>query len=186
MSAEDWQKCIDFFTSPTFVEQSSKNKTNRSKAKYLSVQELKSFTATHYDERDPETQQWSGIIDSFQTFHTFQDGNWVNPQAAGDYVASRGASLDECAIAKEVLEERRGHVRGVGRVPKGTSPSLDSTAASKTPQGTSHQFFGDPHNNDPRLAMYEAQLRRMQQEIEFLKNSIPMVVPEENENGDEE
>ncbi|KAL2480000.1 Uncharacterized protein Adt_32966 [Abeliophyllum distichum] len=175
MSAEDWQKCIDLFTSHTFVERSSKNKINRSKAKYLSMQGLMSFSATRYDERDPKTQQWPGIIDSFKTFHTFRDGNWVNLQAAGDYdklvelretqhtqVASSGASLDKCAIAKEVLEERRGHVRGVGQVPKGTSPSLDSTTASKTPQETSHQFSGDPHNNDPRLAMYEAQLRRMQ------------------------
>ncbi|KAL2471331.1 Uncharacterized protein Adt_39467 [Abeliophyllum distichum] len=86
MSAEDWQKCIDFFTSPTFVERSSKNKANRGKAKYPSVQGSKSFSAMRYDERDPEAQQWPGIIELFRTFHTFQDGNWVNQQAAGDYV----------------------------------------------------------------------------------------------------
>ncbi|KAL2534105.1 hypothetical protein Adt_07456 [Abeliophyllum distichum] len=59
-------------------------------------------------------------------------------------VASSGALLDERAIAKEVLGKRRGHVRGVGRVLKGTSPSLYSTVASKVPQGTFHQFSGDP------------------------------------------
>ncbi|KAL2504987.1 hypothetical protein Adt_20608 [Abeliophyllum distichum] len=101
-------------------------------------------------------------------------------------VASSGASLDERAIAKKVLGERRGYVRGVGWVPKGTSPSLDSTVTSKAPQGTFHQFFGNAQNNDPRFAMYEAQLRRMQQEIELLKNSIPVVVPEENKNEDED
>ncbi|KAL2480009.1 Uncharacterized protein Adt_32975 [Abeliophyllum distichum] len=140
MSAEDWQKCIDLFTSHTFVERSSKNKINRSKAKYLSVQGLMSFSATRYDE--------DKLVELRETQHT--------------QVASSGASLDKCAIAKEVLEERRGHVRGVGQVPKGTSPSLDSTTASKAPQETFHQSSGDPHNNDPRLAMYEAQLRRMQ------------------------
>ncbi|KAL2480517.1 hypothetical protein Adt_33483 [Abeliophyllum distichum] len=37
MSAEEWQKCIDFFTSFTFMEWSTKNKVNRDKAKYPSV-----------------------------------------------------------------------------------------------------------------------------------------------------
>ncbi|KAL2525428.1 Uncharacterized protein Adt_10482 [Abeliophyllum distichum] len=166
MSVDDWQKCIDFFTSPTFVERFSKNKVNRGKAKYPSVQGSKSFSATRYDERDPETQKWPGIIESFRTFHTFRDGNWVNQQAAGKLVelretqhtqvASSGASLDERAIAKEVLRERRGHVRGVGRVPKCTSPSLDLTVASFAPQGTFHQFSGDSQNIDSRFAMYEA------------------------------
>ncbi|KAL2498485.1 hypothetical protein Adt_24035 [Abeliophyllum distichum] len=57
---------------------------------------------------------------------------------------SCGASLDKCAIANEDLRERRGHVRGVGQVPKDTSLSLDSTTASKAPQRTFHQFSGDP------------------------------------------
>ncbi|KAL2486193.1 Uncharacterized protein Adt_30949 [Abeliophyllum distichum] len=104
----------------------------------------------------------------------------------GEPAGGCGASLDERAIAKKVLGERRGQVRGVGRVPKGTSPSLDSTSASKVPQGTSHQFSGDPQNNDSWFAMYEAQLRRMQQEIELLKNSILVVMPEEDENGDDD
>ncbi|KAL2526274.1 hypothetical protein Adt_11328 [Abeliophyllum distichum] len=99
-------------------------------------------------------------------------------------IASSGALLDKRAIAKEVLEEQRSPVRGVGRVPNGTSSSLDSTTASKVPQGTSHRFSGDPRNNDPQFAMYEAQLCRMQQKIELLKNSITVVVPEEDDNED--
>ncbi|KAL2486278.1 hypothetical protein Adt_31034 [Abeliophyllum distichum] len=119
--AEDWQKCIDFFTSPTFDK----------------IVELR---------KTKQTQ-----------------------------VASSGASLDECAIIKEVLRERRRHVRGVRHVPK-----LDLTDASKAPQGTSHQFFGDPQKDDLRFAIYEVQLRRMEQEIQLLKNSILEVVPEED------
>ncbi|KAL2486753.1 hypothetical protein Adt_31509 [Abeliophyllum distichum] len=108
MSAEDWQKCIDFFTSPTFVDK---------------------------------------LVELRETQHT--------------QVTSSGASLDEHTFAKEVLRERRGHVCWVGRVLKGTSPSLDSTAASFAPQGTSHEFSGDSQNNDHRFAMYKAQLRQM-------------------------
>ncbi|KAL2505734.1 hypothetical protein Adt_21355 [Abeliophyllum distichum] len=48
--AEELQKCIDFFTSLTFVEQLTKNKANRGKAKYLSVQGSKIFSAMHYDQ----------------------------------------------------------------------------------------------------------------------------------------
>ncbi|KAL2485650.1 Uncharacterized protein Adt_30406 [Abeliophyllum distichum] len=69
------------------------------------------------------------------------------------------------------------HYNGI----QGTSPSLNSTAASKAPQGTFHQFSGYPQNDDSRFDMYEAQLRRMQREIEFLENSIPGVVLEEDE-----
>ncbi|KAL2542852.1 hypothetical protein Adt_03830 [Abeliophyllum distichum] len=145
-------------------ERSSKNKANRAKAKYPSVQWSKSFSATRYDE--------DKLVELRETQHT--------------QVASNGTSLDEHAIAKEVLGERRGHVRGVGRVPKGTSLSLDSTAASFAPQETSHELSRDSQNNDPRFAMYEAQLRQMQREIEILKNRIPVVVLAEEENGDED
>ncbi|KAL2474611.1 hypothetical protein Adt_35347 [Abeliophyllum distichum] len=33
--------------------------------------------------RDSETQQWPDIIESFQTFCTLWNGNWVNQQTAG-------------------------------------------------------------------------------------------------------
>ncbi|KAL2541606.1 Uncharacterized protein Adt_02584 [Abeliophyllum distichum] len=163
MSSEDWQKCIDFLTSPTFVERSTKNKVNRDKTKYSSMQGSKSFSVTRYDE--------DKLVELRDT------------QQIG--VASSSASLDERAIAKEVLGERRGHVRRVGRISKGTSPSLDSTTTSKTPQETFHQFSGDPQHDNPRFAMYEAQLRRMLQKIELVKNSIPRVVPEKDENENE-
>ncbi|KAL2462352.1 hypothetical protein Adt_45772 [Abeliophyllum distichum] len=125
---------------------------------YLHEQRMHSYVVSSSGTPRPSSGR---DYESFWTFHTFRDDNWVNPQTAGDYVASSGASLDELAIAKEVLGERQGHVRGVGLVPNYTSPSLDSTAASKAPQRTFHQFFGDPQNDDPRFAMYEAQLRRM-------------------------
>ncbi|KAL2491736.1 hypothetical protein Adt_27364 [Abeliophyllum distichum] len=143
MSVEDWHKCIDFFASPTFVEQSSKNKANRDKAKYSSMQGSKSFSATRYDETCMLLQ-------------------------------SRFSENDEVTSV------------GLDGVPKGTSTFLDLTAASKAPQGTFHQFSGDPQNNDPRFAMYKAKLRRMQRKIELLKNIIPVVVPEEDENEDKD
>ncbi|KAL2525835.1 Uncharacterized protein Adt_10889 [Abeliophyllum distichum] len=102
---------------------------------------------------------------------------------ASQNVAGRGSRVKlPSLIAKEVLGEQRGHVREIRRVPKGIFPSLDSTATSKAPQGTSHQFSRDPQNDDPRFAMYKAQIRRMQRKNELLKNSILGVVPGEDEN----
>ncbi|KAL2480525.1 Uncharacterized protein Adt_33491 [Abeliophyllum distichum] len=133
LSAKDWQKCIDFLTSPTFVERSTKNKANQGKAKYSSMQWSKIFFATRYDE--------DKLVELRETQQT--------------HVASNGASVDKYAIAKEVLGERRGH------------------------------FSGDLHNDNPRFALYEAQLRRMERTIQRLtanlKHSIPEVVPEQDE-----
>ncbi|KAL2497941.1 Uncharacterized protein Adt_23491 [Abeliophyllum distichum] len=93
------------------LERSTKNKANRGKAKYSSLQRSKNFSAMRYDE--------DKLVELRQTQQT--------------RVASSDPSVDEHAIAKEVFRERRGHVRGVGRVPKSISPSLDLTAASKAP-----------------------------------------------------
>ncbi|KAL2466543.1 Uncharacterized protein Adt_42394 [Abeliophyllum distichum] len=65
LSTKDWQKCIDFFNGPAFVERSVKNKANRDKAKYFSVQGSKNFFAMRSDEWDPEIQKWPGVIESF-------------------------------------------------------------------------------------------------------------------------
>ncbi|KAL2524650.1 Uncharacterized protein Adt_09704 [Abeliophyllum distichum] len=73
----------------------------------LSVQGLKSFSSTHYDQRDPDTQQWPGIIESFRTFHTLQDAIGhdklveAREETQQTQVASSGVSVDERAIAME-------------------------------------------------------------------------------------
>ncbi|KAL2532484.1 hypothetical protein Adt_05835 [Abeliophyllum distichum] len=161
---EDWQKSIDFFTSPTFVERLTKNKTNQGKAKYPSVQGSKSFSAMHYDEYK--------LVALRETQQTQVDSN--------------GTSVDERAITKEVLENDEDRSVGLDGFPNGTSLSIDSTAASKAPRGTSNQFSGDPHNEDPWFALYEAQLCQIERTIQHLmanmKHSIPGVVPEKNEN----
>ncbi|KAL2471541.1 hypothetical protein Adt_39677 [Abeliophyllum distichum] len=103
-------------------ERSTKNNANRGKAKYSSVQGSKSFSTTRYD----------------------QDKLIKNRETQQIQVASIGASVDECATTKEVLGERRGHVRGVGCVSKGTSSSPDSITASNPPERKSNQFSKDP------------------------------------------
>ncbi|KAL2481276.1 Uncharacterized protein Adt_34242 [Abeliophyllum distichum] len=63
MSAEDWQKCIDFFTSRTFVERSTKNKASRGKAKYPSIQGSESFSTMLYDEvQDPRPSSGQALL----------------------------------------------------------------------------------------------------------------------------
>ncbi|KAL2527224.1 hypothetical protein Adt_12278 [Abeliophyllum distichum] len=98
--------------------------------------------------------------------------------------ASSGALLDEHAIVNEVLGERRGHIKGLDEFRRAPLPPYIRPLHRRAPQVTFHQFFGDPQNDDPQFAMYEAQLHRMQQKIELLKNSISVIVPEENDNED--
>ncbi|KAL5549202.1 hypothetical protein UlMin_004433, partial [Ulmus minor] len=75
---------VNFYTSEKF-ERSGKNKINRSKTKYTSLHGTKTYSATRYAKRNPETQQWLGVIDSFKTFHTDKKGRWVNEAAAQDF-----------------------------------------------------------------------------------------------------
>ncbi|KAL2497679.1 hypothetical protein Adt_23229 [Abeliophyllum distichum] len=82
-------------------ERSTKNKANRAKTKYPSVQGSKSFSAMHYDQHK--------LVEVSETQQT--------------HVASSGASVDEHASAREVLRERREHVHRVGQVLKGNSLS---------------------------------------------------------------
>ncbi|KAL2542966.1 hypothetical protein Adt_03944 [Abeliophyllum distichum] len=91
LSAEKWQKCIDFFTSPTFVNGQQRTRPIGGKAKYLSVQGSKSFSATRYDSVQDKFVE---VRETQQTQITFS-----------------GVLVDACAIAKEVLKERRRHAQ---------------------------------------------------------------------------
>ncbi|KAL2512867.1 hypothetical protein Adt_18467 [Abeliophyllum distichum] len=53
-----------------------------------------------------------------------------------------------------------------------TSPSPDSTATSKALRGTSNQFSRNPQNDDPKFALYDAQLRRMKRTIQRLTANL--------------
>ncbi|KAL2471813.1 hypothetical protein Adt_39949 [Abeliophyllum distichum] len=115
-------------------------------------------------------------------YFTHLIGNQVRFTIPPYYPSLTEVSEDQQARLRSIIEKNdEGHVRGVGRVLKGTSPSLDSTAASKAPKETSHQFSGDYQNDNLRFPMYEAQLRRMQRKIKLLKNSILGIVPEQDE-----
>ncbi|KAL5567246.1 hypothetical protein UlMin_030410 [Ulmus minor] len=89
--------------------------------------------------RNPETQEWPGLVPLWKTFHTNKKGEWVNEAAAQDYelqsqtqeAASLGAEVDEHAVTRKVLGERRSHEKGVGRKLKGFSGSTSSTAGSR-------------------------------------------------------
>ncbi|KAL2515925.1 putative transposase [Forsythia ovata] len=95
------------YLQPKFQERSTKNKANRGKAKYPSVLRSKSFSTMRYDERYLETQQWPDIIESFWTFHTFRDDNWVNPKTTGDYLCQMKRKIQRLkdSISGVVTEE---------------------------------------------------------------------------------
>ncbi|KAL2466022.1 hypothetical protein Adt_41873 [Abeliophyllum distichum] len=61
---------------------------------------------------------------------------------------------------------------------------------NESPRGISNKFSRDPYNDDPRFAVYEAQLHQMERTNQHLtmklKHGIRGVVPEEDENEDDD
>ncbi|KAL2471994.1 Uncharacterized protein Adt_40130 [Abeliophyllum distichum] len=122
-------------------------------------------------------------------------------------VASSSASVDECAIAKEVLGERRGHVCAVGWVPKDTSPSHHHSIflgpLLAKPPGQIRPLHRKPHEEHTissleiskimifglqcmKLSCAEWRMERtIQRFTANLKHSIPKVLPEEEEDEDD-
>ncbi|KAL5553357.1 hypothetical protein UlMin_040758 [Ulmus minor] len=180
MSEEVWKKCVERFTSRKFLERSKKNESNRSKAKYPSSQGTKSFSALRYDMRNRETEEWPTLVSSWKTFHTNKKGEWVNATAAQDYeelqtqtqeAMSSGTEVDERAVTRRVLGERRGHEKGVGRILKGLGSSPSSTTRSRTSYGAGFSSSGP---SQEEFAAMQAQFAAMQAQSEQYRSFAAM------------
>ncbi|KAK6158587.1 hypothetical protein DH2020_005901 [Rehmannia glutinosa] len=105
--SDHWEKCCDRFSTETF-------------------------------QANPETRKLQPPIQNFRDMHT-RAGAWVNSQAEETYerakqmaVSGSDASsgpMDEIAVMKEVLGQRRGYIRGVG-------PTLPRAAFPRPPNAS--------------------------------------------------
>ena len=77
---------------------------------------------------------------------------------------SSGAEVDEHAITRRVLGERRGHVRAVDRKLKGVGTSTTSTAASHAHFASGSSSFG-PSHDELVAARAESQMYKQMLEI---------------------
>ena len=81
-------------------------------------------------------------------------------------VGLSGAEVDEHAITKRVLRERRGHVKGVGQKVKGIRSSTSSTAAS-------HANFALGSSSGPtpaELAVAQAETQQYRQRLDVMED----------------
>ncbi|KAL2550338.1 hypothetical protein Fot_11868 [Forsythia ovata] len=87
VSEVDWQKAVELFTS---LHGSAKNKDDRAKAKYVSVQ------------GNVETQEWSRIIDSVPDLPCKKIAMWVNEMTTSDH----NTSISHFWTVREMTNER--------------------------------------------------------------------------------
>ncbi|KAL2505167.1 hypothetical protein Adt_20788 [Abeliophyllum distichum] len=138
--------------------------------------------ATSFDNVKHTTQP----IENNTKYFTRLVGNQVKFTVLPCYPSWTEVPEEQRARLRGIIEDKLVELRETQQTQVTSSDvSVDEHAIAKeAPEGISHQFSGDPQNDDPWFAMYEAQLRQMQRDIQRLKDSIPGVVLESDEDED--
>ncbi|KAL2518746.1 Uncharacterized protein Adt_14993 [Abeliophyllum distichum] len=185
LTTDVWEKCIERSSSQKFKDISMTNKVNREKINYTSLQGSKTIVATRFDMRDPQTQEWPSVIETFKVNHQ-RNGEWVNERAASDYekmveereeqtqqASSSSVAVNENDVVLKVLGERRGHRRAVGRVLRGTSRSHSSTTRLRDQQSTSESIQA----TNALKSKMETYMQQMNEFITLLTSNLQSVMP---------
>ncbi|KAL2474372.1 Uncharacterized protein Adt_35108 [Abeliophyllum distichum] len=185
LTTDVWEKCIERSSSQKFKDISMTNKVNREKINYTSLQGSKTIVATRFDMRDPQTQEWPSVIETFKVNHQ-RNGEWVNERAASDYekmveereeqtqqASSSSVAVNENDVVLKVLGERRGHRRAVGRVLRGTSRSHSSTTRLRDQQSTSESIQA----TNALKSKMETYMQQMNEFITLLTSILQSVMP---------
>ncbi|KAL5563417.1 hypothetical protein UlMin_033164 [Ulmus minor] len=143
--------------------------------KYPSSQGTKSFSASRYDMRNRETEEWPMLVSSWKTFRTNKKGEWARLeeelQTQTQEATSSGTEVDEHAVTRRVLGEQRGHERGVSRILKGLGGSPSSTTRSRTSCGARSSSSGP---SQEEFAAMQAQFAAMQAQSDQYRSFAAM------------
>ncbi|XP_062107360.1 uncharacterized protein LOC133818483 [Humulus lupulus] len=177
VNKEKWKQICQLFTSPQFIARSIKNKENRKKQKYSTMQGTKSLAAIRFEKTNPD------LIESWKDYHWKKATNdFVNDDARQDYEKLKAdfelqtqqtstdasnndspSSVDQVEVLQKVLGQRRGHVRGVGRKLKGSGSGSSSTQ---------HSHFSEsqvlPHHSREYIEKLENNLQKLTDQVNFL------------------
>ncbi|KAL8241772.1 hypothetical protein R6Q59_012074 [Mikania micrantha] len=128
-----WEQLINqLFLNPDFRKRSEKNKLNRSKQRYTSFHGSKSYAQRRH-------MDGTGGIEVFKETHYKAGEGWVNEIAESDYdimqeelkrctqESGDSESVNQLECMERALGQRRGHIRGVGRVVRHPTPDVSST-----------------------------------------------------------
>ncbi|KAL8260947.1 hypothetical protein R6Q59_024996 [Mikania micrantha] len=160
MDQEAWEQLIDeLFLDPDFRKRSKKNKSNRSKQRYTSFHGSKSYAQRRH-------MEGTGGIEVFKETHFKVGKGWANEIAESDYEMMQeefkkstqesgdSSSVNQIECMERVLGQRRGHIRGVGRVVRHLTPDVSQTYPSR----------GEWQNQlDERVEQLQQQLQEQQQ-----------------------
>ncbi|GKE01227.1 F-box domain containing protein [Tanacetum coccineum] len=111
ITADEWDKYIQFWNNPKNLSRAAQNRQNRQKSMVISRQGSRSLACLQ-DEMASDTQEYPSLIDTFSRTHTV-DG--VFPEEMTRLEATGEYTEDEInALARG--SKLRGHIPGVGRV----------------------------------------------------------------------
>ncbi|KAL8214144.1 hypothetical protein R6Q57_003593 [Mikania cordata] len=133
LDQQAWEQLINqLFLNQDFRKRSEKNKLNRSKQRYTSFHGSKSYAQRHHTEG-------TGGIEVFKETHYKAGEGWVNKIAELDYdimqeelkrctqESGDSESVNQIECMERALGQRRGHIRGVGRVIRHPTSDVSST-----------------------------------------------------------
>ncbi|KAL8267227.1 hypothetical protein R6Q59_004571 [Mikania micrantha] len=161
LDQQAWEQLINqLFLNPDFRKRSEKNKLNRSKQRYTSFHGSKSYAQRRH-------MKGTSGIEVFKETHYKAGEGWVNVIAESDYDIMQeelkrctqesydSESVNQIECMERALGQRRGHIRGVGRVVRHPTPDVSS---SYPPQQGEWQ-----NQMDERVEQLQQQLQQQQE-----------------------
>ncbi|KAL8240276.1 hypothetical protein R6Q59_013631 [Mikania micrantha] len=121
MNQFEWVELIDkLFKSDAYMKRSEKNKANRSKQRYPSYHGSESYSQ----------KRWTEVGQMIWQSKTGKLRIQNEARRLGDNSSSEIS--DEYDVMKHALGERRGHIRGVGRVIKSVPAEMSSSYSTQS------------------------------------------------------
>ncbi|GJV77028.1 F-box domain containing protein [Tanacetum coccineum] len=144
ITAEEWDKYIQFWNDPRNIARAAQNRQNRAKSTVISRQGSRSLARLRDEMRQSSgTQEYPSLIDTFFVAHTV-NGEFLRDEDRRIYEEMRrleatGTYTDDEINRLARRGKQRGHIPGVGRVLPARATAGPSTPASKSTLNSLHK-----------------------------------------------
>nr|GFA24132.1 F-box domain, leucine-rich repeat domain, L domain-like protein [Tanacetum cinerariifolium] len=136
ITANEWDKYIEFWNDPRNIARAAQNRQNRAKSTVISRQGSRSMQTS-------TTQEYPSLIDTFFVAHTV-NGEFLRDEDRRIYVEMRrleamGTYTDDEINRLARGGKQRGHITGVGRVLPARATASPSTPAHDSTLNSLHK-----------------------------------------------
>ncbi|GJX20856.1 F-box domain containing protein [Tanacetum coccineum] len=144
ITAEEWDKYIQFWNDPRNIARAAQNRQNRAKSTVISRQGSRSLARLRDEMRQSSgTQEYPSLIDTFFVAHTV-NGEFLQDEDRRIYEEMRrleatGTYTDDEINRLARRGKQRGHIPGVGRVLPARATAGPSTPASESTLNSLHK-----------------------------------------------